>query len=145
MLQPKSIERFEQIFFLSLVVSLVMFVLNWDQSMEAVQQNPAAAAIAVPMMIGFAIIGYGISILLWFLIARRGNEVAKWIYVVLFALGALGALIGVLMGGRPGVPTPSVLTRVGQIVNLVLGIAGVWFLFQPDTRPWFNKGVDPEA
>jgi len=145
MQQPKSIERFEQIFFLSLVVSLVMFVLNWDQSTAVAQQNPAAAAFVIPMVIGFAIIGYGISILLWFLIARRGSEVAKWIYVVLFALGALGALAGVLMSGRPGVPTPSVLVRVGQIVNLVLGVAAVWFLFQPDTRPWFNKGVDPNA
>ena len=145
MQQPKSIERFEQLFFIGLVLSLALQILNWNKSMEVFQQSPATAAIGLPMMLGSLVVGVAISLSLWFFIARRGSEVAKWIYVVLTGLGLLVIVATILLPHAEGTPVPDLTTRIGQGVGALLNIVSLWFLFQPDTRPWFNKGVDPNA
>jgi len=145
MQQPKSIERFEQLYFIGLVLGLALQILNWNKSMEAFQQSPTTAAIGLPMMLGSLVVGLAISLSLWFFIARRGSEVAKWIYVVLTGLGLLAVVAMILLPRAEGAPTPDLITRIGQGVGALINIVSLWFLFQPDTRPWFNKGVDPTA
>ena len=35
------------------------------------------------------------------------------------------------------------LNQKAQIQTFAPGVVSAWFLFQSDTRAWFNKGVDP--
>ncbi len=139
---PKSIERFEQLFFARLVLSVIVLIVGWDAQVEIYHQSPLAERMGDGILFIGPVISYGISLLLWFFIARRGSEAAKWIYVVFFALAALGIVIGLTVH-VPGAPEPSAIARVSGIVGVLLYAASVWFLFRPDTRVWFNKGVDP--
>lgn len=145
MQQPKSIERFEQLFFLGLVIGLAMQILNWNKSVEAMQVSPVTAQLGIPFLLGTMAVGLAISLSLWFFIARRGSEVAKWIYVVLTALALLGIVATALLPRAQGMPAPDLITQIGRVAVTLINLVSIWFLFQPDTRPWFNKGVDPTA
>lgn len=84
-------------------------------------------------------IGVVIALLLWFFIARRGSNVAKWILVV-FTVFAIGSLV-------LGFTTGAVILDAGGIVRLVavaLQTAAVAFLFRPDAAAWFAPAIVDE-
>ena len=72
-----------------------------------------------------------INLLLWYFIARRGSNVARIIWTILFAIGAFG-IIGVFLQPIP------VLMKIAPLVSFALQAIGVFLLYRPDAKPWFS-------
>lgn len=150
MQQPKSIERFEQLFFLSMVISIGITILGLGTNATQMANSPIGSA-AKFATIAVLVLSCAVWGLLWYLIARRGSEIAKWFYVVLIAIEVVmttgSMLLLKAMEGRPDIQIPKVdmTTQIGQVASILVGVVSIWFLFRPDTRAWFNKGVDPNA
>ena len=90
-MRPTSIVLFERLFLLSLAIALVNGFLQYDALVAQVGNDPALAqlgwgsgAILVVMAISLLI-----PLLLWYFIARRASNIAKWILVVMTLLGLL--------------------------------------------------------
>jgi len=142
-MRPVSIVWFERFYLASLVLGLLGSISNWSTISAVTQAAPGASGFVATstFLIMVMAIGYGFSLLFWFLVARRGSKVAKWIFVVFFAIGLL-SLPGVLR--NPMYNTPLVAMT---LINSLLQLAAVVCLFRADTHDWFNgrKPVDPDA
>ena len=134
MTRPPSIVSFERCYLGALLVGAVNAALNWQRmmAMPAVQQ--ARTTFGEWYLPATTALGYAIPLILWYFAARRASVVAKWIVVVLFALGVLGLLVGWAIGTMaPG------LGGVLSLVSLVLNAIAVWLLFKPDAQAWFGE------
>lgn len=136
--RPVSIVNFERCYLAGIVLGLIGTALSWNTVIAQSSANPGVAQLGpnfVPAMIGgFAVIGVGIQLLLWYFAARKGAVAAKWIITAFFAIGLLFRLISLAKGTFP-------LDAIGitAAIGTVLGAAAVWFLFRPDARPWFGE------
>lgn len=129
--RPVSIVRFEQLYLAGFAVGVIGAIIGWSQIAQ-IERSPMLGA-AVPALI---VIGFAISLLLWYFIARRGSVVAKWIATVFAAFSVIGVVVGIvgLLGG-----TAFSMTTGLSLVASLLKIAAVTFLFRPDTRAWFGE------
>jgi formate-dependent nitrite reductase membrane component NrfD len=139
-MQPASIKQFDRYFLGSLVIGLVNSVLSYQDNVAMLQNDPATAAAGFGdgFIITVTLFGFAIPLLLWFLISRRASNVAKWILVVLTAIGIVFMI-----------PTISVIAEQGTL-GLVLTLAvtalqiyAITFLFRADAKAWLeSKGQD---
>ena len=139
--RPASIVRFEQLYLAAFALGVINTVISWSATQV---QRAASIAMFGPAFLPIAIaIGFAITLLLWYVIARRGSAIAKWIATVFAAFAAIGLVIGLvrLLGGG-GQFSVSVL--LGYISSL-LQIVAVTFLFRPDTRAWFGEPAAAEG
>ncbi len=74
---------------------------------------------------------------MWFLVARRGSVVAKWVVVVLTGLAVLRLFSFIVSLMHPHAP---VMSSVVFIIATLLSVAAVVLLFRPDARTWFGEG-----
>jgi hypothetical protein len=141
MTRPPSIVAFERCYLGSVAVGLANTALTWNDrlALPAVRRAAAMAPGSfVPLMVAGVVGGAAISLLLWFLAARRGWLPAKWIVVAFFALAVLGLLLSLAQG--------SFVSGLGgalTALSTLLQAAAAWMLFRPDARAWF--GEDGEA
>jgi hypothetical protein len=140
-MRPASITIFDRLFLGSLVLGLVNAFLSYDATIAQLEADPAVADIGLAGP-GFVIatmgFGFGISLLLWFLISRKAVGVAKWVLVVLTVIGLLGMPMALA-----GAPLLQAATSLGLTV---MQLAAIWFLFRPDAKAWFAHGpggMDP--
>ena len=138
-MRPKSIELFEKVYLGAIAVGLVNTFLSWSQ-VSAMLNDPRMKAVGMgsgTLMFGL-VVGILIPLLLWYFIARRASNVAKWIYVALTALGLFGFLSSLANPLVPkGLVTVLGLTAVG------LQVYGAWLLFRPDAMAWLeSKGAN---
>ena len=76
--RPLSITRFGRLYLSSTFLGLLFTVLYYDTLREwSLQRGSSPGAILV-----FAFVGTLISLLLWYLIARRASRVAKWLVTI---------------------------------------------------------------
>ena len=138
-MRPQSIELFEKVYLGAIGVGLVNTALSWGALAASVQNaGGSAAALGPRLMIGSIAIGLVISLLLWFFIARRPSNVAKWIYVVITAIGVFGVLSSL---ANPLAPRG--VTMIGGFVATGLQVFAAWLLFRPDAVAWLeSKGAD---
>lgn len=131
-MRPASIVLFERLFLASLVVSVASFVLTYEQTMGLLESDPAMAGLGFgsSVILGLAIAGYAIYLLLWFLIARKASSVAKWILVVLVALSLISLLATLA--------APWDLILLISAVVYALEVAAVVCLFNDDAKDWFS-------
>lgn len=137
-MRPPSIIQFGRFYLGALAVGLVGNILNWDNATAMLQEEPNAAVLGTGFLFISMAVGLAISLLLWFLAARKAVGVAKWIIVVFFAIGlisvpfSLGQLSGIAM--------------VTSLVAMALQAAAIYMLFRPDAKKWFagEKTVDLE-
>ncbi|WP_296717666.1 hypothetical protein [Erythrobacter sp.] len=140
-MRPASITMFDRLFLGGLALGLVNTAIAYNSTMEQLQADPAVAelGLATPgFFIGSAAFGYGISLLLWFLISRKANNVAKWILTVLTVIGAL--MVPLSLGEL------DLFASIVTVIATVLQVAAVWMLFRPDAKSWFEHGpggMDP--
>ena len=141
-MRPSSIVRFDRLYLASIAVGLIGNILEWPLTMARLAENPDTAAMGSTATVaagGMIAVGVAIALLLWFLIARRGSTVAKWILVV-FTVFAIGSLL-------VGFSTGAVILDAGGIVRIVavaLQTAAVAFLFRPDAAAWFAPEIVDE-
>lgn len=140
-MRPASITMFDRLFLGAIALGLVNSAIAYNSTMEQLEADPAVAelGLATPgFYIGSAAVGYAISLLLWFLISRKANNVARWILTVLTVIGALMVPL-----------TISELDLIASIVTVIatiLQVAAIWMLFRPDAKLWFEHGpggMDP--
>ncbi|QNQ10353.1 hypothetical protein [Sphingomonas alpina] len=136
--RPASIVTFERLYLGALAIGVINTVMSWstNQAQMAAQtaQVPEAGQIISWLVPVATAIGVGISLLLWYFIARRGAAVAKWIATIL-VVAAVGFMALALSGGtyRPG------LNGILGVVGTVFQAVSIWFLFRPDTKIWFGE------
>ncbi|WNO53072.1 hypothetical protein [Stakelama saccharophila] len=138
-MRPISIRRFELFYLLAVALGILNGILSWNTTMAAMeQQSPEAAAIMpAATAVGLAI-GLGISLLLWFFVARRASNVARWILIVLYALGLLSFLYTLSMGTMAGGGVSMAL----MLLSYVLEAIAIYMTFRPDADAWL-KGQGP--
>ena len=138
-MRPNSIVTFERLYLGSLALGILNFFLSFDQMKAAMAAEPGIAKVGFGsgMLIGVFVVSLLISLLLWFFIARKASNVAKWILVVFTAFGLLG-LPNVIsqLSTTPG------LTPVLALVITIIQLIAVYFLFRPDAAAWL-KGAAP--
>jgi hypothetical protein len=138
-MRPKSIEMFEKVYLGAIAIGLVNTVISWSQ-VSAILDDPRMQAVGMGSgtLIFGVVVGMLIPLLLWYSIARRASNVAKWIYVVLTALGLFGYLSSL---ANPLVPK-GLITVLG-LVTVGLEVYAAWLLFRPDAAAWLeSKGAD---
>lgn len=131
--RPQSIIWFERLWLALIVIGLVNAALRWSTMQEMIAQQPNSAALPswfLPLTLGGGVL---INILFWYSIARRGSNVARWIYVVLIGIGVLGTIFGAVMGTLFLDPVNGAI----GLFNTGLSLACSWLIFRPDTRSWF--------
>ena len=131
-MRPPSIVMFERLFLASLALSVVSLIINYDLRIEQLAAEPALAELGIGggLVLGMAAIGYAIYVLLWYFIARKASNVAKWVLVVLLALN-LVSLLGALVGPW------DLATYIGLAVY-ALEIAAIAYLFHADAVDWLR-------
>jgi hypothetical protein len=138
-MRPQSIVLFEKVYLAAIVLGVINTVMSWSLVTQAAS-DPALqkTGVASGLLVGALIIGILIPLLLWYFIARRASNVAKWIYVVLLAFGVLGFLRGLSVPNAPGG-----LTLVIGALSLALQVWAGVLLFKPDATAWLeSKSAD---
>ncbi len=132
-MRPSSIITFERLFFISLALGLVGYFVNYDAAMAQLQADPNTAGMEMGggFMLGAYLFGVAINLLLWYLIARRASNFARWIYAILAGAGAALTLPSLFATGF------SLLTAT-TLVGIVLTAAMIVMLFRPDASDWFK-------
>lgn len=141
-MRPSSIISFERLYLASVVLGLLGGIwawLHWTDMMPG--GTPPQMAAMMPVIIaGGVVFSLIVDLLLWFFIARRGSEVAKWIYIVLFAIAVVGVLRSLFGGGHVELPG---LVRVVSLLRVLIEAASAWLLFRPDANLWFKGSGQP--
>ena len=138
-MRPQSIELFEKVYLGAIAIGLVNTALSWSQ-VNAMLADPRmqAAGVGNGTLAFGLVIGILLPLLLWYFIARRASNIAKWIYVVLTALGLFGFLSAL---ANPMV-VKGLVTLLGAVAT-GLQVYGAWLLFRPDAAAWLeSKGAD---
>jgi Na+-transporting NADH:ubiquinone oxidoreductase subunit NqrE len=130
MTRPHSIIWFERVFLGSMLLGLVNSALTWSTINDQVAATPGAALLGSNFLIGTIAVSVVINLLMWYFIARRGSNVARIIWTVLFAIGLLG-VVAVFMQ-----PTPATM-KIVPLINFTLQAVGIFLLWRPDAKPWF--------
>ncbi len=136
-MRPQSIKMFDMLFLGSLALGLVNFFFAYDTAMVQLEGTGMGSA----FMIASLAVGYGINLLLWYFVSRRGSNVARWIFIVLTAIGL--AMVPFSLAEIP--MSQLVLTLLVTLMQ----VAAIYFLFQPDAKLFFENGgrgsVDPST
>ena len=143
MMRPASIMRFEKAYLASIVLGLIAAAISWSTMSEALN-DPVVQSMGMGtgFLVGTLAVSTLVSLLLWYFIARRASNIAKWIYVVIVALGTVSFLMSI------GSPAAEGATMIFGLVNLVLQVYAGWQLFKPDAKRWLESkgagdGSDP--
>jgi cytochrome bd-type quinol oxidase subunit 2 len=135
-MRPPSIRLFEKLYLLTIALGLVALALSWN-SMTGLAQARAGQDAANGVLIAAAVLGVLIPLLLLYFIARRGSNVAKWIFVVLTAFSVLSFIAGI---ANPDLPKDALF--ILNVVSLGLTLYCAWLLFRPDARAWLEHRGD---
>lgn len=130
-MRPKSIVTFEYVVLGTLVLGIISSFIN----RELAETQLADANMPAGFLLWAQIAGIAINLLLLYFISRKGSPVAKWIYVVLTALGIVFGLAGIAQVFAGGA-----LTVALTLVTFALSAYSLYLLFRPDANAWFNDG-----
>ncbi|MGZ8998952.1 MAG: hypothetical protein ACXW2T_08865 [Allosphingosinicella sp.] len=125
-MRPASIEYFERLSFLAMMVGIAFTILTWDPGQgERLRVGP----MFLPLVLAGC---YVLLATLVLLISRRASLIAQAIFLLLCAAGAVLAI--------PGVPAILDAGLIGllQIAQIALQGVAVYFLFTPEARAWFR-------
>jgi uncharacterized membrane protein YeaQ/YmgE (transglycosylase-associated protein family) len=138
--RPASIQRFEQFYWAHIVLGLVgSAVALWllpDPRLSQISGGMGGLVGAVSGV--FIAVAVATQILLWYLIARRGNLLAKYVLAGLTALNLIGAAAGVI-GTVSGAAGASPVALIVSLASSACLVAAVAMLYRPDTTPWFRE------
>lgn len=135
-MRPASIRLFEGLSLLAVAVGALIIWLSWDGVLDYARVKLPGAGIE-PALIVLSVIYIGLLVMLILLTSRRGSFVAKWLFVavsLVTLLVTLPELGGLVRGGAAGWL---------KIVQLLVQLAGVGFLFTPPSRAWFGAWRAP--
>jgi len=124
-MRPASVRSAEWLYLASILLTIMLAALGWDQAVEV-------GGVGVAFGINAVIVGFSLLVLL--LTTRRGSTAALWVLVVLTALNLIGYLWQVwnaaLASGLFGVVTSA---------QTALTLVATVLLFRPRAREWFQR------
>lgn len=130
-MRPKSIARFELVYWLWLALNLLGLVLAWPSTMA----DPQIGAVVQQMpWFLYLVIGILVILLGWlgWSIARRASNIGRWIFVIVAGISAV--MVGrELANGYTPTDLPGWLTVAAAVVAVI----GAVLLFRPDAKAWF--------
>lgn len=129
-MRPKSVKLGEQLYAGSILLTIVLAVIGWDEAV-------ATGGVVLAALVNVVVIG--ITIALLYFTTRRASRVALWLLVVLTAINIAGFLFQV----AGGVVAPG-LFGVLTTAQTVLSVIGVVLLFRPNARAWFAAAAADE-
>jgi hypothetical protein len=133
-MQPPSIVRFSRLFLAAVGITALLAALNFPGLKASVlRQDPAAASLGDGVLILALALGIAVLVVLWFLIARRASNVAKWVLVALTAVSIALQVpkVGAIVSSLDPIAILGLLVAVAQIVAIA-------FLFRADAREWLG-------
>ena len=130
-MRPQSIDLFEKVYFGAIASSLLVLVPTWSNTVLRFESRVPGSG--VRLAAGAFAISFAFSLLLWWLISRRASNLAKWVVVVLTAIGLFGFLSSLFMATVP----KDFNFAVSTATNLLSAIAA-WLLFRPDAVAWLE-------
>lgn len=133
-MRPKSIVLFDRIFLASLALAALNTFLSFDETLNQINADPAMAdlGIGAGFIVAISAFSLGISLLLWYFIAHRASNTAKWILVIMTVAGFA------IIGFDPE-QTLS-LANILSFVTALLSLAAIVILFRSDARVWLTPG-----
>ena len=137
--KPPSIARFERYWFASTLFWLVGTRLAWDRTQNALRLNPQTIPVAGWAQWVLIALVLVTTLLLWYLVARRGSSVARWLVVALAVIGAGRLLLTLFTLVTSANPHP--FSQGCFILSAAFTIGSAAMLFRDDVRLWF--GDDP--
>ncbi|HTG37838.1 hypothetical protein [Sphingomonas sp.] len=129
-MRPSSIIWFERLFLAALAIGLV----NSLMILNAINADQAGQPLSPSVLIGSIVVGNIINVVLWYFVARRASNIARWILVALFVLGALSLGFSVMTDSYPG-GIEGLLGAIGW----ALQAASILCLFRRDAATWFES------
>lgn len=145
-MRPRSIILFERVYWLNIVLAVVSLAWIYNR-LNLISPDPSVGTpagmewVVVLISAGTAIVSIAIRLALWFFIARRGSNLARWIFVIFFVL-TIGGLLRVLDLHMRG--TMSIFGTGLWMIDFLTKILCIWCLFRSDTRAWFRGERGPE-
>lgn len=133
--RPNSIVMFEGAYLASVALSAAGTVVGWPQLLAQAQSRLPGMAGDTQQGVLLASSGlvFGAWLLLWFLIARRASNAAKWILVVITAIGLFRLATSFFVA-----TTAKDLMFGLDAIATLLGAVAVWQLFKPDSVAWLE-------
>ena len=133
-MRPRSIVLFETLSLAAVGLGLLVLALTWNALLANVNARIRAAGVEPAMMI-LAAIYVLVLVMLILLISRRGSVAAKWLFAAIILAETLFTVPGLPAMLRGGI--------IGwtQILQLVVQLAALWFLFAPQSRGWGRRGA----
>lgn len=142
--RPRSIAIFEIAYLAALAISLAGPFLIWPALTVSVAEQAhvgaGAAGVVNGVLIGGILIAAALGLLLWWFVARRGSNVARWIAVVLLGYSLVSSAFG-LAGFGGALDLLGALSLLGMVFTAV----ALATLFMPDARAWFAYEPEPLA
>ena len=131
--RPAAIVKFERLYLAAFVLGLGNTALSWSAALEKMRAAPTPGN-GIWYLLASTILGFAITLSLWYFVARKGSVVAKWIAAAFLALGVFGLAAAAFNGFYP--------TGIGGVIGVVttvLQFVAIAFLFTPEAKPWFAK------
>lgn len=129
--KPASIVNFERFFWASMIVGFIGTYFAWPNMQTTLEQSGSPYSMTW-VVIGIAIIST-ITIGLWYGIAKRRNNIMRWIYVGLMGFSSLSTLLSLT--------DPQILINTAMIISLAstaLIVASIACLFRRDAVMWLK-------
>jgi ABC-type proline/glycine betaine transport system permease subunit len=119
------VERFELLFLISLGLGVVISALNWQQLTQMAEAVFTLTVQAVVLLIMLGVM---------LLVSRKGSNIARWVLVVLFVLGAIMYIPAMVVTFAQN-PVTALLSSV----QIAFQVSAIYFVFRPAAKPWFQK------
>lgn len=133
--RPAEIVTFERCYLLAYVFGAANTAVHW-RAYQALPQVAAANETLGPWYVwAVTLVGLLVPILLWYLVARRASNVARWVLVLLVAFGAASFLYSLMSGGFLGRPA-MLMSAAGTVLNVIAAVS----LFRGGAPGWFARG-----
>jgi hypothetical protein len=139
-MRPRSIVLFERLYGLNIALAVVSLVWIYHRLNLMSPDFPAGAPTGMRQYMalataGVAAVSIAIRLLLWFFVARRGSNVARWAFVIFFVL-TIGGLFRAFDLHARG--TMSMFGTGLWMLDFLTKTICVWWLFRPDAVAWFR-------
>lgn len=138
--RPPSIIWFERFFWGSILIGFLSAGFAWNDIAREIESDAVSSTTGIVFLAFIFAITIGISIAFWYFIARRGSNIAKWIYTVWMGLGSLWTLVTLF---DPTAVRGGALAA--SLISTLLTLASIACLFRADAVAWLTgkAPVDP--
>lgn len=124
---PQNVARFEILMYLSIVMTVLIGVLDFSRF---------APIVGPRFIVGTVVATVAVTALIVWLIARRRQNWARWLLLVLFVIGIPGYAMAFFELAQD-----AIVTTAMSFMRVILQAAALYYVFTGDARDWFHRRV----